>query len=141
MDKQTKYLSAGVTLAVLILLGGYATSIYDNSQLSSLVEKCKTEGAQASKSRLLTDEEVIAKAKAPWLDSPLVCDPDVLSKLRTGDEVGIQKQIIESQATSGHMFNDAKFIALFVFLLFSSPYAWYFLLRRIREVRDAVTGK
>lgn len=139
MDIQTKYLSVGVTLSVLLLLGGYATSIYENSQLSSLVKKCKAEGAQASKSRgLLTDEE---KAKAPWLDSPLVCDPDALSKLRAGDEVGIQKQIIESQSASGHMLNDAKVIALFIFLLFSSPYAWYFLLRRIREVRDAVTGK
>ena len=136
MDRQTKYLSVGVTLAVLLLLGGYATSIYENSQLSSLVEKCKIDDL---KSRgLLTDEE---KAKAPWLDAPLVCDPDALSKSRTGDEVGIQKQIIEFQSTSGHMFNDAKVIALFIFLLFSSPYAWYFLLRRIREVRDAVTGK
>jgi hypothetical protein len=141
MDKQTKYLLVGAILAVLILLGGYATSIYDNSQLSSLVDKCKMEAPQAPKSRGLTDEEVIAKAKAPWLDSPLVCDPDVLSKLRTGDEVGIQKQIIESLSISGHTFNDAKIIALFVFLLFSSPYARYFLLRRIREFRDAVTGK
>lgn len=157
----------GATLAALILIGGYATLIYDNSQLSSLVEKCKTEAAQAPKSRGLTDEEVMAKtssrgltdeeviaktssrglsdeeviAKAPWLKDALVCDPDILSKLRASDEVGIQKQIIESLSTSGHTFNDAKVVALFIFLLFISPYAWYFLLRRIREVRDAIAGK
>jgi hypothetical protein len=123
MDRQTKYLLVGTTLAVLILTGGYATSVYDNSQLSSLVEKCKSEAAQAPNGK------------------GLVCDPNILTKLVGDDDAGIQKQIVESLSTSGRSFNDAKVIALFVFLLFSSPYAWYFLLRRLREVRDAVTGK
>jgi hypothetical protein len=130
MDRQTKYLWMGITLAVLVLLGGYLTSIYDNSQLSSLVEKCKTETTKSP--------------KGPWLEyqkAPLVCDPDTLSKLGVDDVVGIQKQIVESLSTSGRTFNDARVIALFIFLLFGLPYAWYFLLRRIRELRDAFAGK
>ncbi|HWW07604.1 hypothetical protein [Collimonas sp.] len=130
MDRQTKYLLVGTMLAVLILLGGYLTSIYDNSQLLSLIEKCKTDMTHAE--------------KGPWLEyqkDPLVCDPKVLSQLVENDAVGIQKQIVESVSTAGNIFNGAKIIALFVFLLFGSPYAWYFLLRRIRELRDAVAGK
>lgn len=130
MDRNTQYLVVGATLAASILFGGYLTSIYDNSQLSSLVEKCKAETAQAQ--------------KGPWLDyqkAPLVCEPDVLSKLGADDAVGIQKEIVVSLSASGRTFNNAKVIALVVFLLFGTPYAWYFLLRRIRELRDAVTGK
>lgn len=106
------------------------TSIYDNSQLSSLVEKCKAEMVQAP--------------KGPWLDyqkDPLVCDPDVLSKLGVDDAVGIQKEIVVSLSKSGRTFDNAKVIALIVFVLFGIPFAWYFLLRRIRELRDAVAGK
>jgi len=130
MDRQTKYLLVGTTLAAIIFVGGYLTSIYDNSQLSLLVEKCKAETAQAP--------------RGPWLNyqkAPLVCEPDVLSKLGVDDVGGIQKEIVVSLSASGRNFNNAKVIALSVFLLFGAPYAWYFLLRRIQELRDAVAGK
>lgn len=130
MERHTKYFLVGATLASIILLGGYLTSIYDNSQLSSLVAKCKAETAQAP--------------KGPWLDfqkAALVCEPDVLSKLGAENAVGIQKEIVVSRSASGRTFNNAKVTALVVFLLFGTPYAWYFLLRRIRELRDAVVGK
>lgn len=101
MEKHTKYLLVGTTLAAIILVGGYLTLIYDNSQLSSLVEKCKAEMAQAP--------------KGPWLayqKAPLVCEPDVLSKLGADDAVGIQKEIVLSLSASGRTFSTAKVIAL-----------------------------
>ena len=123
MDRQTKYLLVGATLAVLILLGGYVTSIYDNSQLSQLVEKCKADAARTPNGK------------------GLVCDPNILSKLVEDNEIGIQKEIVESLSTSGRTFDNAKITALFIFILFGLPYTWYFLLRRVRELRDAVAGK
>ncbi len=123
MDRQTKYLLVGATLAVCILLGGYVASIYENSQLSSLVEKCRAQAAQAPNGK------------------GLVCEPNVLFKLVGENDIGIQKQIVESLSTSERTFDNAKYIALIVFILFCLPYGWYFLLRRIRELRDAVAGR
>jgi hypothetical protein len=135
MDRQTKSLLVGTGLALLILIAGYMTSIYDNSQLSSKVEKCKTmnvQAAQAPKNPKLP----------PWAVAiPMVCEPDSLAKLRVDDAAGIQKQIVEALASSGKTFNYAKIIAPLTFLLFCLPYAWYFLLRRIREFRDAIAGQ
>ncbi len=173
MDRQTKYLLVGAILTFLILTGGYATSIYDNSQLLSLVEKCKLEAAQAQsreqkqtvtvpanpgktdpvrntqvQPQAVTDPELIAKldkqlAKDNALMLEFACDPDRLSKLGSDVEVEIpiQKLIIKSMTTSGRIFKDAQVIALFTFLLFGAPFGWYFLLRRIREFRDAIVGK
>ncbi|WP_283742705.1 hypothetical protein [Sideroxydans sp. CL21] len=140
MDKQKKYLLLGATLAVLILIGGYLTSIYDryhvaslNGELNTLAEKCKTETAGMP---------LWARApEGPWTKYqkiPAFCDSQVFTKLG-GDE--IQKQLDELQSTSGHAFKNTINIALFVFLLFGAPYVWYFLLRRIRELKDAITGK
>jgi hypothetical protein len=140
MNKQTKYLVLGAISAMLILLGGYLTSIYEksyltslNTQFSSLAEKCKAETANIP---------LWARSpEGPWTKYqkvPVFCDSQVFAKLG-GEE--IQKQIDESQSTPDSTFNSAKIIALFVFLLFGAPYAWYFLLRRIRELKDAIAGK
>jgi hypothetical protein len=123
MDKPTKLLFVGAALALLILLGGYLASAHNNSQTASLVEKCKAETAIAP----------------TW--AKLVCDPNVISKLGLDDLGGIQKQIMESITSSERTFNNAIIFAISVFLLFGAPFAWYFLLRRIRELREAIAGK
>lgn len=130
MDKPTKYLAVGIAIAALICIAGYLTSVYDNSKITSLVEKCKTETSQAP--------------KGPWLDyqkARLLCDPVELARLSVNDEVGVQREIIIAQLNSGRTFNNAIMLAAIVFALFAAPYAWYFLLRRIRELRDAIAGR
>ncbi|MGH8120604.1 MAG: hypothetical protein ACRESK_08330 [Gammaproteobacteria bacterium] len=130
MDKPIKFLLTGTSLALLIFIGGYLTSIYDSSQITSLVEKCKTETAEAP--------------KGPWLEyqkAPLVCDPGELTRGGLDGVEGIQKEIVAAQLNAGRTFNNAIIVAIIVFVLLSAPYAWYFLLRRIRELRDAIAGK
>lgn len=125
MKRQTKYLLIGVMLNVLILLGGYLRSVYDDSQLSSLIDKCNAEAVQAQASN----------------GGRFVCDPYILKNLGVDDNSGIQKTLVESLSKSERSFDEAKFTALLVFLLFGSPYGWYFLLDRIREFSSAVVGK
>jgi predicted PurR-regulated permease PerM len=130
MDKPTKYLATGIVVAVLICIVGYLASIYETSQVTSLVEKCKAEVSQAP--------------KGPWLDyqkAPLVCDPTTLAELGVNDVVGIQKEIVTANQNASRVFGNALTIAAIVFILFATPYGWYFLLRRIRELRDAIAGR
>lgn len=130
MDKPTKYLFAGLALAALICIVGYLASLYENSQLTSLVEKCNAEALQAP--------------KGPWLNyrkAPLVCDPADLAGLRVSDVVGVQKEIVVTQLNVGRALNNSLVLAVIVLVLFAAPYAWYFLLRRIRELRDAIAGR
>jgi len=107
MERPTKFLLLGATPALLICFGGYLASIRDNSQLAALVEKCKA-----------------VPAKGGYGEDSLVCDPVDLA--RDPSLVGIQKQIVESQAGSGRTFHNAVMLAVTVFILFSMPAAWYF---------------
>lgn len=130
MDKPTKFLAAGVVLAVLICIVGYLASVYEKSQVTSLVEKCKAEASQAP--------------KGPSFDyqkATLVCDPDTLAELGVSDGVGIQNEIVTAHQNASRVFGNALTIASLVFILFAAPYGWYFLLRRIRELRDAIAGR
>lgn len=130
MDKPTKYFVVGIAIAVLICIAGYLATIYEKSQITSLVEKCNAEATQAP--------------KGPWLEyqkAPLVCDPAKLSELGMNDVVGVQREIGLAQRNAGKVFNNALMAAIVVLILFAAPYAWYFLLRRIRELRNAIAGR
>ena len=130
MDKPTRYLIVGFVISTLICTVGYLTSIYEKSQVRSLVEKCNAETS--------------GDPKGPWLNYqkiPLVCDPATLSELGVSDPVGIQKEIVAAQSNAGRTFDNAIIVASIVFGIFAIPYSWYFLLCRIRELRDAITGR
>lgn len=131
MEKTTKLLLFGASLSLLICLSGYLTSIRDRSQLADLVKTCEAEHLNVPKT-----------ATPKFALAPLVCDPDELFVSNvTSPSVGIQKEIVESHSNAGRTFNQSIYIAGIVFVILSIPYAWYFLLRRIRELRNAIAGK
>ena len=129
MERPTKFLFLGASLGLLICMGGYLSSIRNESRIADLVKQCETEYIDVSK---LTGQK---GAKAP-----LICDPETL--LRDGGfNGGIQKEIVESWLHRGSTYSESLGIAAGVFIIFSLPYAWYFLLRRIRELGNAITRK
>jgi hypothetical protein len=78
-------------------------------------------------------------AASPWKMEPMVCD-DTLSGLSPGTAVGVQKELVVAyRARSGHSY-PGYFLAGGLLLLGFLPAAWYFLLRRLAEVSDAVRG-
>lgn len=121
MDKPKKYLVVGIAIAALICIVGYLVSTYA-SQVTSLVEKCKTEASQAQR-------------------PTLVCDPADLAEIGVNNTTGVQKEIAAARLDADLMFHNSLLAAAIIFSIFSMPYAWYFLLRRIRELRDAIAGR
>lgn len=83
-----------------------------------------------------------ASPKGPWLkyqDDPLVCEPTEL--IGSTKLVGIQQQIVQSYWKHGDYFFWSQLLAVLLLGVFALPYAWYFLLRRVRELVKVITGK
>ncbi len=82
----------------------------------------------------LTDKDFSDK------DFVLVCDPETLGGLASGNLVGVQLEIQQEYTSSKKGWQDVKFWSLLVAVLFSIPRAWYFLLGRIAEISGAIRG-
>lgn len=130
MEKPTKSFLLGIASGVLILGLGYLSYLQDDSKLNELVERCKAEATHTPKGPWLK-----------WQKAPLVCEPPELSGLGMNELTGIQKEIAGLHLKLGRTFETSKIITVFVIIFFSLPYAWYFLLRRIKELRNSLTGK
>lgn len=76
---------------------------------------------------------------ASWNLDPLVCDANVLSG--AGESTGIQLAIVQADEAAKTSGETARVAALAVVLVSLLPWLWYFLLRRVAEVRLAVSGK
>jgi hypothetical protein len=134
------------------------------ARLTTLRDQCLAESRKeqqdvAMKPNVLRD--------SPWLGDPLVCDPQALasgSEYRTGSRVdsalevlspnydqakghNIQTALARTQtALDQHQQSNALVwpyaVSLFVLLItVALPWAWYFLLARVRELGDAVRGR
>lgn len=128
MSKQAKIFFIGVVVGFIVLAVGYALDRRDQSALDELVAKCKTETIEAP--------------KGPWLKyqvAPLVCEPSELIKYTK--LVGVQQEIVQSYWERGNSFFWSQVLAVLLLGVFALPYAWYFLLRRVRELVKAITGK
>ena len=117
----TKVLIAGAVLAGLIAVGGAANTVRLEGRIKELEAACNEE------------------SKLEPTKDKLVCEADKLAQLR--GLAGIQLQIV----TSYRSLDGSKFwtypLAILVFLLAAVPWAWYFFLRRVAELRDAIVGK
>lgn len=132
MEKYTKILLAGAVSALLVVGIGYAVSLRGKAHVSDLIAQCQSENAHATRS---TDKD-------GWETIGLICDPEQLKKLPGGlPSGGIQFKIIDAQRQENEWVEEAITLATGVMILSAIPYAWYFFLRRVRELRDAVAGK
>ena len=75
--------------------------------------------------------------KSEWGQFALVCDSYVLQST-PGALVGVQKRIVQADLAAHSWQVDAMVAASFLALLCSVPFAWYFLLARIKELADAI---
>ncbi|MNP65058.1 hypothetical protein D3C76_1606160 [compost metagenome] len=57
------------------------------------------------------------------------------------DLIGIQKDIAQSYWKRGDYFLWSQLLAVLLLGVLTLPYAWYSLLRRVRELVKAITGK
>jgi hypothetical protein len=128
MDRPTKILIGAVVTGLLSIGLGFAASKYFESELKNLVQACEVESQHSR-----------ATAKHEWQKAALVCEPAALSGL--GDTKGIQARIVDTQRKVHAWLDSSRFLAILIVTIGVLPYAWYFLLRRIRELRGAIAGK
>ncbi len=127
MQKATKILIVG------LVLGGLAAGVghLRVSKLEMYIRQLKTECAEESK-RTQGDAKI---------QFQLICDPVELLGLETDPPApGIQGKLVDAQRSLSS-WQTLIFIGLGIFAFLSVPYCWYFLLRRIRELHDAIAGK
>ncbi len=122
MTISTKLLIGGASLAALIFLAGVAGSEWSKSRVSVLIEECKVEPPDT-------------------FGGLMVCDLPTLQLGRRSDLVGVQAEIVNADRNVSFYFELGTVLALVVLALSTVPFGWYFLLDRLREVRDALTGK
>lgn len=68
----------------------------------------------------------------------MVCDPDELSDVST---TGIQEKLVNAQRAAQASQSWPIPASLILIGIGSAPWLWYFLLRRIAELRSAISGK
>lgn len=97
----------------------------------------------ANKEKKGTPEfEAVARAYKMLRDGQQACDFDTLQQLQSESRLtGLQAEIFEARRGGESWLESALTFASIVTLLSAVPCAWYFLLRRVRELRDAVCGK
>lgn len=125
-----------VTLMLATLSAGAAYVQVQRSErtVSATVERCEEENVALAARPPVPNE--------PWQNDPYVCDPAVLPNLvdLKKENVGIQREIVIARSKVYEpqtVYLGAALIAM----LGCTPWAWYFLLRRIRELVLAITGK
>jgi hypothetical protein len=143
MDKHLKIVIAGTAIAAAIsttcaIANNIKTAQHDQHivMLGTAVEDLKTKCMKESEANQ-------AKYHQGYGHDPLVCDPDELKSMDSG---GIHKELEDAQkAVDAERYQNPiewPYVLSAVILITSMlPWCWYFLIRRIRELSDAIRGK
>lgn len=77
-----------------------------------------------------------------WENDPLVCNAaELVRGDGTATFVGLQADIVNAYRTAQSSYAWPKLVALALVCLGAVPWVWYFLLRRLAEVRRALSGQ
>jgi hypothetical protein len=130
MSQPVKIFFIGTLCAALIAAVGFLNTYYLESKLRTLESECVHDKSKE-------------EGKQNELDfsryGTLVCDAKELSDMR--ELKGIQAQIAKIQNDIRSSKKWPYSIGVLVLLFSAIPWSWYFLLRRIREIRDVIAGK
>lgn len=129
IDRNIKSLLLGILLASVALVAGQITSSYYSNLGNDLITKC-----------MLGNKKPVTSEIPPWEKyNTLVCD---LNTLKSRENlVGIQEKIVEASSNENEWRWKSNLFSASLLGIFAIPYIWYFLLRRIRELSDAIFGK
>lgn len=116
--KPKPLLILGFILAVLTLAAGMAGHEWQERRLDEALSECH-KGPEWRGFRPLCKVEEVRGISSP---------------------VGVQAEIASADKWKSRFFWIANNLAPFILMLFALPFIWYFLLDRISELRDAITG-
>lgn len=127
MGKPTKSLLVGILAATAGVIVGRVQAVRFEHQVELLQKTCVADG------------ERIAKETGPP-SFRLTCDPVELAT-SSGTLVGVQQDIATAQRQAWAWKQWPVRVSAGVGGLLAVPWIWYFLLRRIRELREAIVGR
>jgi hypothetical protein len=145
MDKTLKFLVGGAIiaagLAAFCAISNGLTAAQHREKLASLEST-----VAALQAKCVAESEKNTKSGTGWRHDPLVCDPKELANISSNPGNGIRKEMAVKETA---LYNEQQYypmqlpylIALAIGLIAGLPWSWYFLLRRIRELSDAIRGK
>jgi hypothetical protein len=114
---------SGLVLAAAVMVAGNLMARHLDTSVKVLETECESERRPPA----LGYEDLV-----------LICDAPSLS---IGGSVGIQRQIAEAN-DEARLWGEWSYVLAVVIIAISTlPCVWYFLLARIRELRDAISGK
>jgi hypothetical protein len=153
VKKPVKVLAAGLAVSIALLaFHGYQISERSH-RIDAATAQCRAAAVSDfnaelakiarldcdDKSRVGTPAEcVLGPPKNP--EDVLACDSSRLAVEDADTLKPVQAQILAAEAKAG-AYDRPTQAALVVALLSAAPWLWYFLLRRVAELRGAVAGK
>ena len=128
MDRPTKALIIGIGLGALVAAGGFLNALHLERRVDNLSAQCQSQSRQERES-----------PNPPAWGGILVCDPNTLIKPQDQESPpGVQGQIIATQQSLERARRWPLPVGFAIAVIFALPWAWYFLLNRIREFRNAI---
>ena len=133
LDKPLKILIGGIFAGALIYGLGEMNTFRLERKVRELQRACVAETeADAKKQGTLSALTSIFSGKA-------TCDPVELA--RSNAYAGIQGQLAAAERDVSRWASWPKISGIAIPLMCCLPWLWYFFLRRIRELREAIFGK
>jgi len=133
LDKSAKILIGGIFAGALIYGLGEMNTFRLERKVQKLQRACVAEKeAEAKKQGALSTLTSIFLGKA-------ICDPVELA--RSEGYTGIQGQLAAAERDVLRWANWPQISGIAISLMCCFPWLWYFFLRRIRELREAILGK
>ena len=128
MDKPIKLFLGGVICAAIIAAVGFANTHRLESKVRNLEAECVEEDKRENK---------LEPGERGWRN---ICDAEQLARFSEA-LVGSQARLAAAKREVSASERWPYVLAAGVLVFSGVPWAWYFLLRRIRELRDAISGK
>jgi hypothetical protein len=119
MNASRKALLIGLPIALLVAGGGSLYALHLKGELSALVEKCKAQ------------TQGIPPGYEP------VCNPESLGQTADGPLSEIARTNRQLHTVEAFTVSSAIGIAVLAVI----PWAWYFILRRVQELAEAIRRK
>jgi hypothetical protein len=133
LDKPAKLLIGGIIAGALIYGLGEMNMFRLGRRVQELQRACVAETeAEAKKQGALS-------ALASIFSGKMTCDPVELA--RSDGYTGIQGQLAAAERDVLRWANWPQISSIAIPVVCSLPWLWYFFLRRIRELREAIAGK
>jgi len=133
LDKPAKILIGGIIAGALI----YGLREMNMFRLERRVQELQR--ACVAQTEAEAKKQGTFSALASIFSGKMTCDPVELA--RSDGYTGIQGQLAAAERDVLRWANWPQISAIAIPLLCSLPWLWYFFLRRIRELREAILGK